>query len=81
MDDLNALADLAAEQDLWFHIDGAFGAMARLSTPDAHRVAGLERADSLAFDLHKWGYLQFDVGCTMVRDRAIHQKAMSFVQP
>ncbi len=78
VDDLNALADIAAEQDLWFHIDGAFGAMAKLSTPDAHRVSGLDRANSLAFDLHKWGYMQFDVGCTLVRDRSIHLRAMSF---
>lgn len=69
-DDLNALADLAVREQLWFHVDGAFGAMARLGTSAAARTAvrGLERADSVAFDLHKWGYLPFDVAMVLVRE-------------
>lgn len=67
-DDLHALADLAAREGLWFHVDGAFGAMAALSPETAPLVAGMERADSLAFDLHKWGYLPFDVACLLVRE-------------
>ncbi len=69
-DDLMALADLAAREQLWFHIDGAFGAMAALSPETAAQVAGQERADSVAFDLHKWGYMPFDVACVLVRDDA-----------
>jgi glutamate/tyrosine decarboxylase-like PLP-dependent enzyme len=69
-DDLAALADLAAKEGLWFHVDGAFGAMARLSPETAGQVRGMERADSLAFDLHKWGYLPFDVACVLTRDDA-----------
>jgi len=69
-DDLEALADLAARERLWFHVDGAFGAMARLAPETAGLVRGLERADSLAFDLHKWGYLPFDVACLLTRDDA-----------
>ena len=69
-DDLNALADLAAREKLWFHVDGAFGAMAALAPDVAAQVSGQERADSLAFDLHKWGYLPFDVACVLVRNDA-----------
>jgi len=69
-DDLMALADLAAKERLWFHVDGAFGAMARLSPEHAAITRGMERADSLAFDLHKWGYLPFDVACVLVREDA-----------
>ncbi len=69
-DDLHALAGLAAREGLWFHVDGAFGALARLSPEVAPLVAGLERADSVAFDLHKWGYLPFDIACVLVRDDA-----------
>jgi glutamate/tyrosine decarboxylase-like PLP-dependent enzyme len=70
LDDLNALADLCAEEDLWLHVDGAFGALAALSPrlletrPQLH---GLGRADSVAFDLHKWMYLPYEAGCTLVR--------------
>ncbi len=69
-DDLTALADLAARERLWFHVDGAFGAMARLSPTHASLLAGMERADSLAFDLHKWGYLPFDVAVVLTRQDA-----------
>lgn len=67
-DDLEALADLAAQENLWFHVDGAFGAMARVSPETAAVTKGMERADSLAFDLHKWGYLPFDVACVLTRE-------------
>jgi glutamate/tyrosine decarboxylase-like PLP-dependent enzyme len=66
-DDLSALADVCEAEDLWFHVDGAFGALVALSGEYAHIVRGMERADSLAFDLHKWGYLPFDIACTLVR--------------
>ena len=69
-DDLESLADLAERERIWFHVDGAFGAMARLSTETAAITRGMERADSLAFDLHKWGYLPFDVACVLVREDA-----------
>ncbi len=56
IDDLEGLADVCGEQGLWFHVDGAFGAWAAIAPKSKHLVAGLERADSLAFDLHKWMY-------------------------
>lgn len=68
IDPLDALADFAREEDLWFHVDGAIGTTAVFS--DRHRVLlkGIERADSLAFDLHKWFSQPYDVGCILVAD-------------
>ncbi|NUO63733.1 MAG: amino acid decarboxylase [Gemmatimonadaceae bacterium] len=76
-DDLAALADLCARERLWFHVDGAFGALAYLSDALRPQVAGLARADSLGFDLHKWGYLPFECACVLVRDPAVHRDAFA----
>ena len=77
IDDLDALADLAAAEGLWFHVDGAFGALARLPGSLRPLVKGMERADSLAFDLHKWGSLPFEVACLLVRDAEAHRAAFA----
>lgn len=74
-DPLDALADLAGAQRLTFHVDAAFGAWARLSPRLRSRVRGLERADSLALDLHKWGAAPYGVGCVLVRDAEAHHRA------
>lgn len=74
-DDLVALADVAERHELWLHVDGAFGAWAALSPALRPRLAGLHRADSLAFDLHKWMYMPYDVGAVLVRDPAAHRAA------
>ena len=66
-DDLAALADVCGREGLWFHVDGAFGAMAYLAEELRPQLAGLERADSLAFDLHKWGSMPFECACVLVR--------------
>lgn len=71
-DDLDALAGICAEEDVWFHVDGAFGALATFSPQLAPIVKGLEKADSVGFDLHKWGYLPFECACVLVRDKAAH---------
>jgi aromatic-L-amino-acid decarboxylase len=73
VDDLEALAALCAEQKLWFHIDGAYGALGMLSPQVKPLLAGLERADSIAFDFHKWGQVQYDAGFLMVRDGEQHR--------
>ncbi|MEM7585696.1 MAG: pyridoxal-dependent decarboxylase [Acidobacteriota bacterium] len=73
IDDLDALADLCQEEDLWLHVDGAFGALIALAPSLRDRLSGLERSDSLALDLHKWGYLQYELGCVLVRDREAHR--------
>ena len=76
-DDLNRLADIAEREKLWYHVDGAFGALTALA-PDLRTLsAGMERADSLAFDLHKWFYAPFEVGCTLVRNKALHLNAFT----
>ena len=68
IDDLQAIADFCADRRLWFHVDGAFGALAALSPAIRPRLAGIERADSLAFDFHKWAQVPYDAGCVVVRD-------------
>jgi aromatic-L-amino-acid/L-tryptophan decarboxylase len=77
IDDLAGLADLCAAEGLWLHVDGAYGALARLPASLRPLVAGMERADSLAFDLHKWGSLPFEVACLLVRDAEAHRAAFS----
>lgn len=67
-DPIDALADLCEEEKLWLHVDGAFGALAWLVPECRPALKGMQRADSLAFDLHKWLYLSSDVGCLLVRD-------------
>src|SRR6185437_15013012 len=64
-DNLDALADLCASEQLWFHVDGAFGALAKLVPSLAPALKGMERADSLAFDLHKWMYLPYEIACVL----------------
>jgi len=77
IDPLKELADVASEYNLWFHVDGAFGAFAYLPRKLRHLVKGMECADSIAFDLHKWGYLPFEVGCILVRDAEAHRSAFA----
>lgn len=72
-DDLDRLADLCEREGLWLHIDGAFGAMAAVSDRLRPIVKGMERAQSVAFDLHKWGYLTYEIGCILIQDSAIHR--------
>lgn len=77
-DDLNAIADFCGEHRLWFHVDGAFGAWARLArAPWNEFTRGIERADSLAFDFHKWMYVQYDCGAVLIRDEAAHRAAFA----
>ncbi len=76
-DDLSALAAVCREEALWFHVDGAYGALARLSEGLRPLVSGLEQADSIAFDLHKWMYLPFEVACVLVRDAQAHRAAFA----
>jgi len=68
VDDLAAIGAFCRQQGLWFHVDGAFGALACLSPTLKPRLAGIEAADSLAFDFHKWAQVPYDAGCILVRD-------------
>jgi glutamate/tyrosine decarboxylase-like PLP-dependent enzyme len=75
IDDLNALADISERgegEKIWFHVDAAFGALAALSPALKPVLAGIQRADSIAFDFHKWAQVTYDAGCLLVRDPDIH---------
>lgn len=71
-DDLDALADICAAENLWFHVDGAFGSFAALSPELRGIVKGMERADSLMFCLHKWAYVPYEAACVLIRDETAH---------
>jgi aromatic-L-amino-acid decarboxylase len=77
IDDLRALSSLCREEGLWFHVDGAFGALGILSPALAPRLAGLENADSIALDFHKWGQVPYDAGFLIVRDGDRHRDTFS----
>ncbi len=77
IDDLEALSDFCQHEGLWLHIDAAFAAWAILSPDQKKQVTGIERADSLAFDLHKWMYMQYEIGCVLVRDEQEHRETFT----
>jgi aromatic-L-amino-acid/L-tryptophan decarboxylase len=75
IDPLPALADIAKRENLWLHVDGAYGGLAALAVPERYR--GLERADSLSLDAHKWLYQPAECGCLLYRDRRVAQQTFS----
>jgi aromatic-L-amino-acid decarboxylase len=77
VDPLDALADICAEHGVWFHIDGAYGAPAAAAPSTAALFRGLERADSVAIDPHKWLYLPKAVGCVLLRDGRVLDDAFA----
>lgn len=77
LDDLLALAELCAAEGLWFHVDAAFGALCGLSENLHPLIQGIELSDSVAFDFHKWMYVQYDAGCVLVRDGELHRKTFA----
>jgi glutamate/tyrosine decarboxylase-like PLP-dependent enzyme len=77
IDDLVALARIARRERLWFHVDGAFGALGILAPEIAPRLAGIEKADSIALDFHKWAQVPYDAGFILVRDGALHRDAFA----
>ncbi len=77
-DDLEALADLAAEQGVWLHVDGAFGAWLQIAgAPWDRFTRGIGRADSLACDFHKWMYVPYDCGMVLIADESWHRAAFA----
>jgi glutamate/tyrosine decarboxylase-like PLP-dependent enzyme len=77
IDDLDELRHIATEQNLWLHIDGAFGALAKLVPAYQTQLKAIEKADSVAFDLHKWMYMNYEVGCVLIRCQQIHRDAFA----
>jgi len=68
VDPLGAMADFCESEDLWFHVDAAYGGFAILSDEGRRLFAGINRADSIAMDAHKWLFQPFETGCLMVKD-------------
>src|SRR5262249_59899061 len=81
IDPLAAVADLCEQERLWFHVDAAYGGPAAAVPDVAPLFAGLERADSIAIDPHKWMYIPVECGCALVRDRRAMRDAFSLVPP
>lgn len=76
IDPLPELADLARRVRLWLHVDGAYGGFAAMAVPDAFR--GLDQADSVSLDAHKWLYQPLDCGCLLYREPRIARETFSF---
>ncbi len=81
IDPLDEIASIARDEGCHLHVDGAFGALAILSKNLSGRLRGIERADSIAFDFHKWAHAPYDVGCVLVRDGDAHRATFASEGP
>jgi aromatic-L-amino-acid/L-tryptophan decarboxylase len=77
IDNLTAIAGIAQREKVWFHVDAAYAALAMLAPDIAPRLAGIERADSIAFDFNKWGQVPYDAGFVLVRDGTLHHSTFA----
>jgi glutamate/tyrosine decarboxylase-like PLP-dependent enzyme len=77
IDPMDELLAISKKYGLWFHVDGAYGALAKLDPKYSARLRAIEEADSLAFDLHKWLYVPYEVGCTLIRDAKKHRESFA----
>ncbi len=77
IDPLDELLKIARSENIWFHIDGAFGALAKLVPTYKNKLKAIEEADSVAFDLHKWMYVQYEVGCILFKNADAHRNAFA----
>ena len=77
IDPMAELLEISRAYGLWFHVDGAYGALAKLDPIYASALRAIEEADSLAFDLHKWLYVPYEVGCTLIRDAKKHRDSFA----
>ena len=77
IDPLKEIFMVCIKYNLWFHVDGAFGALAKLLPEFGQRLAGLELADSIAFDLHKWMYIPYEAGVVLVKNANKHRQAFA----
>jgi aromatic-L-amino-acid decarboxylase len=80
VDDLDALADFCGREKLWFHVDGAIGAVLAMAPKHRKLVAGIERADSVTIDLHKWMHVPFEAACALVRNKQAHRDTFVLTQ-
>ena len=79
VDDLQALADIAEAEDMWFHVDGAIGGIAMIADKVRPQLKGIERSDSLAIDLHKWLHIPFEAGCVLIQNRSLHHETFALI--
>lgn len=79
IDPLDALAEVCEREQLWFHVDGAFGALAMLAPSLRPDLRGLGRAHSVIFDFHKWLYAPYEAACVLVRSGAAHRDSFSVI--
>jgi len=77
IDPLNELLEIAQAEKMWFHVDGAFGSLAKLVPAYADKLKAIEQADSIAFDLHKWLYMNYEVGCVLIKNADLHRNAFA----
>lgn len=75
IDNLNTIAEICQKYDIWFHVDGCIGALLRIAPKHKTLVDGIERADSIALDPHKWLHTPFEAGCVLLRDAKTHFEA------
>ncbi len=77
IDPMQQLLEISRAYGLWFHVDGAYGALGKLDSNYAGALRAIEESDSLAFDLHKWLYVPYEVGCTLIRDAKKHRDSFA----
>ena len=77
IDPLGELLSISRKYGLWFHVDGAYGALCKLDPIYSERLVAIEEADSLAFDLHKWLYVPYEIGCTLIKDKVKHRNSFA----
>ena len=77
IDPLETIYEICQQFGLWFHIDGAYGALAKLDDQYATALKYIEKADSVAFDLHKWLYIPYEVGCALIKNSAAHRASFA----
>jgi len=81
VDPLAEIADYCEAEDLWLHVDGAYGWIGGIDPAKAPLYAGLARARSVALDPHKWLAVPIECGCTLVRDRELQRETFSYIAP
>jgi aromatic-L-amino-acid/L-tryptophan decarboxylase len=81
IDDLPEIAKICREEDLWFHVDGAYGGFAAMLPEASPELRGLSEADSIAVDPHKWLYAPLEAGCALVRDPEKIREAFAYHPP
>ena len=77
IDDLKAIREICNKEGLWLHVDGCIGALMSIAPENRHLVTGIEDADSLALDPHKWLHVPFEAGCALIKDAALHRDAFA----